>query len=77
MGLESCAGRARMALGSSTNYTATLDLRNNNCEGAVLNNDSTINPQFYNWNKAWLPYCGMERGESEGLWLSEVILTCL
>lgn len=58
MGFDQCADRAGTALGSSKSYAPTLDLREGGVEGAVMSNNSITNPQFYNWNKAWFPYCG-------------------
>lgn len=68
---ESCAGRAKMALGSSkfwNNVTACYG----SCDG-ILSADPTTNPDFYEWNAVFIGYCdgtsmtGALEGAHEGL----------
>lgn len=49
--LLSCLARSKTELGSNLFWA-------NKKEGqGILSNDPTINPHFYNWNKAYIPYC--------------------
>jgi len=51
---EDCYGRSKTRLGSSSSYpdTATLD-----GGGLYFSSDSSINPQFFNWNMVYMKYC--------------------
>ncbi|WOL10115.1 pectin acetylesterase 9 isoform X4 [Canna indica] len=49
--VASCAERSRTRRGS-TRYMNTLEVFS-----GILSNDSTMNPDFYNWNRVKLRYC--------------------
>jgi len=53
----SCADRANSQLGSSTNWPQVLGGGMCCWEGGFLSDDAAINPDFYNWNLAFLGYC--------------------
>ena len=48
---EACLGRSRMHLGSSLFFKPLGN------PGGILSNNSKENPEFYDWNVAYLPYC--------------------
>ena len=48
---EACLKRSQMHLGSSLYYEPTLN------PGGILSNNRSVNPDFYDWNVAYLPYC--------------------
>ena len=50
-GSEDCYKHSMTELGSTTNYTETTTL-----EG-LLSDNSTVNPDFYNWNIVYVIYC--------------------
>ena len=47
-----CKARAQTALGSSAQYGAYLTDGDN-----VASTKASVNPQFYNWNIVYMPYC--------------------
>lgn len=48
---DACLGRSRMHLGSSLFFKPLGN------PGGILSNNDKENPEFYNWNVAYLPYC--------------------
>ena len=48
---EACLGRSRMHLGSSLFFKPLGN------PGGILSNSIKENPEFYDWNVAYLPYC--------------------
>ena len=50
-GSEDCYKRSMTELGSTTKYPETTTL-----EG-LLSDNSTVNPDFYNWNIVYVIYC--------------------
>lgn len=48
---EACLGRSRMHLGSSLFFKPLGN------PGGILSNSNEENPEFYDWNVAYLPYC--------------------
>ena len=48
---ESCLGRSRMHLGSSLFFKPLGN------PGGILSSSNKENPEFYDWNVAYLPYC--------------------
>lgn len=68
--LEDCPARALTSKGSSLNFTADKDDILESYDGGAhgfQSNDSSINPDFYNWNKVYVRYCygGSWAGEVE------------
>lgn len=51
--LESCYQRSLSDLGSSKNYTPTLNFTT----GGVLSGDAVLNPEFYSWTRVFFSYC--------------------
>jgi len=49
--LNECAGRAKTTLGSSVNWTKTVDM------GDGCSRDSNANPLMKDWTFVYLPYC--------------------
>ncbi len=49
-----CAGRSQGFLGSSNGFPS---VREPDDAGGILSDDPSYNPQFYQWNKVYLPYC--------------------
>lgn len=54
--LSDCANRAGSDLGSSKNYNNGMVPTYEGGKG-ILATDASINPKFYNWNKAYVKYC--------------------
>ena len=50
-GEEECVERSKTALGSSKSWAKTAAF------GGLLSPDPLVNPDFYNWNVAFLNYC--------------------
>ena len=49
---DDCIGRSKTPLGSSTFWKPTSEY-----PGGLLSDDQTANPDFYNWNLAFVNYC--------------------
>jgi hypothetical protein len=49
---DDCIGRSKTPLGSSTFWKTTAEY-----PGGLLSDDQTANPDFYNWNLAFVKYC--------------------
>jgi hypothetical protein len=46
-----CYGRSKTALGSSTSWATSVSV------GGVMSDNCTVNPDFCNFNRVYLPYC--------------------
>lgn len=51
--LESCYSRSNSNLGSSANYSASIDSTNM----GILSADPTHNPAYHDWTRVFLKYC--------------------
>ncbi|CAH9071528.1 unnamed protein product [Cuscuta epithymum] len=47
-----CKNRSTSGLGTSTRFNKTLAF-----DTPFFNNNSSSNPEFYNWNRVFVPYC--------------------
>ena len=50
--IGACQGRSMQALGSSTNYTATISMGS-----SYFSLDPAVNPLMHNWNMVYFKYC--------------------
>ena len=48
---DECVARSKTRLGSSKNWPSMIDLN------GFLSDNSTTNPDFYDWNVAFIAYC--------------------
>eukprot|EP00930_Biecheleria_cincta_P023856 TRINITY_DN17153_c0_g1_i2.p1 TRINITY_DN17153_c0_g1~~TRINITY_DN17153_c0_g1_i2.p1 ORF type:complete len:399 (-),score=37.83 TRINITY_DN17153_c0_g1_i2:326-1522(-) len=58
--LEDCVERSRGELGSSKSYASDKEFVLDRFDGGahgLFSNDSTVNPDFHNWNKVFARYC--------------------
>lgn len=50
---QNCLDRSKTSLGSSKSWAKTFSLTGH----GFLSGDETVNPEFYNWNVAYVNYC--------------------